>query len=111
MEVSFAPSSLLLKVIIPAENTSKTIKVDTKTKVYELHEKIRRKLCTTSSSLYQLQQNGDIDPTSYGLYWYSDSGPVWLAENSTLKTYNMKNGVCISPHYSFFLSLLLSYSP
>jgi len=83
MDTAFASASLLLKVVIPSENTTKTIRIETKTKVGELQEKIKKKM-PTSCQPYELD--------SFGLFWYSDSGPLWLSEGSTLKSYNMKNG-------------------
>lgn len=51
----------------------------------ELAERILRKMPPAA------QQNEAVVST-FGLYWYSESGPVWLAEGSTLKAYNLKNG-------------------
>lgn len=85
MDSLFSSPALLLKIIIPSENTSKTIRIETKTKVCELQERIKKKMSTTAS-----QVSSEVD--TFGLFWYSDSGPVWLADASTLKSYNMKNG-------------------
>jgi len=84
MDTAFASAALLLKIVIPSENTTKTIRLETKTKVGELQERIKKKMSTSC-------QLSEID--SFGLFWYSDSkGPLWLSEGSTLKSYNIKNG-------------------
>lgn len=98
MDSVFAP--LLLKIIIPSQKTTKTIRIDSKTKIWELQESVKKKMGAAT------QLPGDID--SYGMFWYSESGPLWLADNSTLKSYNMKNGVCTCSHVQP-INLLLSY--
>jgi hypothetical protein len=37
------------------------------------------------------------DFSHFGIYWYSETGPLWLADNSYIRAYGLKNGVWVIP--------------
>lgn len=47
----------------------------------------------TAAVIEKLETAERQDFSHFGLYWYNDTGPVWLAETSFIRAYGFKSGV------------------
>lgn len=83
-----AQETITIKVVIPSSNACKTVRLPVRVKVKELHDILTKKLATLANSPQHIYED-------FGFYWHSESGPVWLAESSSLRAYNFKSNVCL----------------
>ena len=48
----------------------------------------------TEALMEKLETAEKQDFSQFGLHWYSETGPLWLSDNSYVRSYGLKNGVC-----------------
>ncbi len=96
MDTKGGGDTIILKVVVPSDNVSKTIRLPPRTLIKDLHQPLSKKLASMDN----------VQPSAYDDYAFcglSESGPLWLADKSTLRAYNLKNNVCISRFISLFI--------
>lgn len=79
--------TILVKIAIPSEGTTKTLLINTTSLISDLREKLKVKL----------QASGKWDATEegYAFFWNKDNDQLWLDDKVSLKAYHFKDGVCI----------------
>eukprot|EP01113_Clastostelium_recurvatum_P031020 TRINITY_DN382_c0_g1_i3.p1 TRINITY_DN382_c0_g1~~TRINITY_DN382_c0_g1_i3.p1 ORF type:complete len:476 (-),score=115.16 TRINITY_DN382_c0_g1_i3:106-1533(-) len=77
---------VVLKIIVPTEKISKMIQFPSKSTISEMKEIILQKL-----GLVKLDSGARRNFEKFALFWYNDSGPLWLSEGSSLRSYGLKN--------------------
>jgi hypothetical protein len=75
------------------------VRTNTASKVSQLSETVMEKLQTADKQ----------DFSRFGLYWYNETGPLWLSENASIRAYGFKNGVSGAVILFFSLSFFFFF--